>query len=156
MKNTRRGRYLNNSGYLNWKIKIKHLLRECFWLNCSIGDKNLHKSPSPWARARSCRTCKADCRLPSAVSLLCDFGSRNAGTERKREGKLNSATCTMCVGDKKILADSAAYQRVQRDSSTVCRRVPFGLFGKAEESAPRRVAVDHVARVFRGESVRGK
>lgn len=61
-------------------------------------------------------------------------------------GKIKFSDTRLCAGDKKIVADSV-------DDSSMCRRVPFGLFGKAKEP---RVAVDHVVRVFRGESVRGK
>lgn len=46
---------------------------------------NLRKSPSPWASARSYRTCKADCRLPLVVSLWYDFDNRSAGKKRRRE-----------------------------------------------------------------------
>ena len=50
----------------------------------------------------SYRTCKGDCRLPSAVSLLYDFGSRNAG--KRKIGKIKFSSVT-CIGDKKTVAD---------------------------------------------------
>lgn len=64
-------------------------------------------------RARSYRTYKADCRLPSAVSLLYGSDSRNAG-KRKVEGKIKLEGAT-CIDDEKIVADivHSAHKRVQ-------------------------------------------
>lgn len=92
--------------------------------------KNLRKSPSPWVSARSYRTCKVDCRLPSAVSLLYGFGSRNAG-KRKVGGKIKFGDAT-CIDDEK-----ESLQTRYIETSSIRCRVSLGLSSEEQKIASR-------------------